>query len=137
MQVGDRGFDNANRVEAKMVIEEAILSRQQSLNQIWRHIAQRDFYPFCRCVGQQPADNLRLEHRLRLRRTKRIGDSRDAFFGKTEMNDSRRRSPIAEPELTHIDRYRPWLYGVFTRMSRLLHPRVTELFQTIDQVERR
>ena len=38
MQINDSGLEDANRVEARMVVEVAILGRQQALDQIGRHL---------------------------------------------------------------------------------------------------
>ena len=57
-EVGDCRLDHPYRVEARMIVEIAILGREQAAHQVRRNIAQLTFDPLGRCSGQQTANDL-------------------------------------------------------------------------------
>ncbi len=132
-QVGNRGLDDADRIDSRMVVEKTIFAGEQSLHQVGLELAELDLDAFGWRARQQAADNLRLEHRVRLGDAERIGDQRDSRAVESNAHHLGRIFLRADVELAQVNRDRVLCPRVLTGCAGERHLRVAQLRQAIEQ----
>ena len=132
-QIGNGGLDDTDRIDSRMVVEKAVFVGEQSFDQIWLQLVDLDLDAFGGRAGQQPADHLRLEHRVGLGHAERVGNDRDTpavqadahHFGGILLRAGLKRSQVNRDRIRRA--------GVLPRSISRRHLRVAQLRQPVQQ----
>ena len=115
-----------------MIVEIAILGREQAAHQVRRKIAQLTFDPLGRRSGQQTADDLGLDHGCGQRRPERVGHALDPGTGERQMDQRGRALAYPFVKAAQEDRHAARHQRVFAGMDRVGHAGVAEAFDSFE-----
>ena len=105
-QVGDRRLDHPYRVESRMIVEIAILGREQAAHQVRRKIVQLDFRPAraARPGSRRPMTSGSISGRGQ-RRAERVGHALNPGAGERQMNQRGRALAYPFVKAAQVDRH--------------------------------
>ena len=133
MQIGNRGLDDSDRIDSRMVVEKTILGVEQALHQVRLQLIELHLDPFGGRAGQQPADHLGLEHRVGLGDAERVRNDGDARALEAHAHHFGGILLGADIKRSQVNRDRVLRPGIFAGRVGRRHLRIAQLRQPIQQ----